>query len=339
MSNVGISVILPVYNAGNYLKTAVNSILTQDFSNFELILVDDGSSDGSSELCDQYANEDSRVVVIHQHNGGICNARNSALKRANGEYIAFSDHDDEYLPGFLKHAYEEARRNNADLVKVGKKEYIINCTKVQRVMASTLSYSVLDRTQIRKNYFSLVDNRTLDCVWDGLYKRDVLKKNNICFDEHYKHGGEDIDFNQRFIRYTNTMVTINHCYYLHYIRKGFSTSSKFCEDNIFMFERKLLSITETIKALQISLEKNKFNYTYLLFRQYVVNVCAYYSNQQLGLSFKDRCHALAKVRESEFYQKFCDCQLVARFMKHSVKYGVLYFLYKYRLYNLILRLF
>ena len=120
---IKVSVIMPVYNSGEYLQTAVDSILSQSLKDIELILVDDGSTDGSSEKCDEYAKKDKRVVVIHQRNGGICNARNAALKIARGEYIGFSDHDDEYVPGYLEHAYREAMEHDADLVKVGKREY------------------------------------------------------------------------------------------------------------------------------------------------------------------------------------------------------------------------
>ena len=80
-----ISIIMPVYNSGKYLSTAVDSILNQSFKEIELILVDDGSTDGSSEKCDEYARKDSRVVVIHQKNGGICNARNTALNMAKAK--------------------------------------------------------------------------------------------------------------------------------------------------------------------------------------------------------------------------------------------------------------
>lgn len=339
MNEVKISVILPVFNAGKYLRTAVGCILSQDFRELELILVDDGSTDGSSEICDQYAVEDSRVIVIHQHNGGICNARNAALKKARGEYIAFSDHDDEYLPGFLKNAYEQACDHHADMVKVGKKEYIIDGTRIQRTMENRLQYDILDRSRIKEEYFSLVDSRTLDCVWDGLYKRDLLIRNELWFDEEYKHGGEDIDFNQRFLRYTNILVTINHCFYLHYIRRGFSTSSKFCITNNLMFDKKIAVIEKTINYLQIPLDDNKFEYTYLLFRQYIVNVCAYYSSRQLSMSRRDKRQALARVRESRFYKRFCDNQSVLKFLVRNIKYGILYFFYKYKFYDFVLRLF
>ena len=123
-NNIKVSVIMPVYNSGEYLKTAVESILNQSLKEIELILVDDGSTDGSSERCDEYAAKDSRVVVIHQKNGGICNARNAALKIARGEYIGFSDHDDEYLPGLLENAYDRIVKDDSDVLKYCKKELI-----------------------------------------------------------------------------------------------------------------------------------------------------------------------------------------------------------------------
>ena len=117
--SVKISVIMPVYNSGEYLKTAVESILSQSLREIELILVDDGSTDGSSERCDEFATSDERVKVIHQKNAGICAARNVALRIAKGEYLAFSDHDDEYLPGLLEDSLNFALENHLDIVKYG----------------------------------------------------------------------------------------------------------------------------------------------------------------------------------------------------------------------------
>lgn len=119
-NKIKVSVIMPVYNSGEYLQTAVDSILSQSLKDIELILVDDGSTDGSSEKCEECAKKDKRVVVIHQRNGGICNARNAALKIARGEYIGFSDHDDEYLPGLLEDNYKLCITQNLDFVKFCK---------------------------------------------------------------------------------------------------------------------------------------------------------------------------------------------------------------------------
>ena len=112
-----VSVVMPVYNARKYIEKAIESVLHQTYAQFELILVDDGATDGSGEVCDRYAKQDSRVVVIHQKNGGISKARNRALHIASGKYIAFCDHDDEMLPRNLENAVTAMETQQADMVK------------------------------------------------------------------------------------------------------------------------------------------------------------------------------------------------------------------------------
>jgi glycosyltransferase involved in cell wall biosynthesis len=112
-----ISVLVPVYNAENVLKNCVDSILSQSYKDFELILLDDGSTDNSLNLCKEYAQMDSRVVVIHKENGGIASARNMLLDVAKGEYIIFSDNDDFYLPNTFEIFINEAISTGADIVQ------------------------------------------------------------------------------------------------------------------------------------------------------------------------------------------------------------------------------
>ena len=102
---------MPVYNSKKFLEKAICSVLNQSLKEIELILVDDGSSDGSSEICDEFAQKDNRVIVIHQKNKGICGARNIGLKNAQGDYIMFIDNDDEIK-------FQE----DLDYVKINKKE-------------------------------------------------------------------------------------------------------------------------------------------------------------------------------------------------------------------------
>ena len=89
-----ISIIIPVYNSGEYLQTCLDSIVGQTYKNLEIILIDDGSTDGSAEVCDDYAQKDSRIICIHQSNGGVSKARNRGLEIARGAYIHFPDSDD-----------------------------------------------------------------------------------------------------------------------------------------------------------------------------------------------------------------------------------------------------
>ncbi len=111
-----ISIIVPVYKAEKYLHRCVDSILAQTFTDFELLLIDDGSPDSSGEICDQYASVDSRVRVFHKPNGGVSSARQCGLDNAQGEYTIHADPDDWVEPDMLQELYAEAKRSNADMV-------------------------------------------------------------------------------------------------------------------------------------------------------------------------------------------------------------------------------
>ena len=107
-----ISVIIPVYNIDPYLKKCIDSVLNQHFADFELLLVDDGSTDNSGEICDIYAQKDSRVRVFHQRNAGVSTVRNNGLENAIGKYIAFVDSDDYVLPDYLRDLYNSLSDDN-----------------------------------------------------------------------------------------------------------------------------------------------------------------------------------------------------------------------------------
>ena len=118
-----ISVIVPVYNAQDYLRYCVDSILTQSHTNFELILVDDGATDDSPHICDEYAAQDSRVHVIHQENGGIAKAQNTGLDAAAGDYIAFADNDDILDRHNLEYLLHALETTGADMSKARWRQF------------------------------------------------------------------------------------------------------------------------------------------------------------------------------------------------------------------------
>ena len=113
------SVIVPVYNVEKYLKECVDSILGQSFSDFELILVDDGSPDNCPAICDEYAKKDEHVKVIHKPNGGVSSARNAGIQMARGEYILFCDSDDFYLDTAFEKIHYNLIQFNADILCFG----------------------------------------------------------------------------------------------------------------------------------------------------------------------------------------------------------------------------
>ena len=113
---IKISVIIPVYNCKMYLRQCIESVINQDEKNIEIILVDDGSTDGSSSICEEYAKKDKRITFVHKKNEGVSVARNVGLKNAKGKYIAFVDADDYINPKTYSKAFEHMEKNNLDLL-------------------------------------------------------------------------------------------------------------------------------------------------------------------------------------------------------------------------------
>ena len=169
-----VSVIVPVYKAEKYLHRCVDSILAQTFTDFELLLVDDGSPDRSGAICDQYAAADPRVRVFHKPNGGVSSARNLGIEKANGEWLMFVDADDEICPMTLEICISKSVENCLDILQFSftrSREYTFN-NENEGVVYDSLSY-------IKKRDY-------LVYVWGSIIKTSIIKLNNIRFDVNIK---------------------------------------------------------------------------------------------------------------------------------------------------------
>lgn len=143
-----ISVIVPVYKVEPYLRECVDSILAQTFTDFELILIDDGSPDNCGIICDEYAERDNRIIVIHQENGGLSAARNSGLDVAKGEYVTFIDSDDVVSPLYLNHLYNNIIEKKCDIVSLKQVDFnrdslSINYKSISKAFVMTGKESVI----------------------------------------------------------------------------------------------------------------------------------------------------------------------------------------------------
>ena len=161
-----ISIVVPVYKVEAYLNRCVDSILAQTFTDFELILVDDGSPDNCGKICDEYAEKDKRIKVIHQENGGLSAARNAGIEIAQGEWITFIDSDDWIHPSYLRVLYEAVTANGAD-VSVGRYKEVYD----EDVDNGAINPDI---TMVNTEEF-WVNNRTNATVaWGKLYKRSFF---------------------------------------------------------------------------------------------------------------------------------------------------------------------
>lgn len=178
--NQTVSVIVPVYNVAQYLSQCVSSILSQDYGDLEVILIDDGSTDASGEICDQYAAKDSRVRVIHQKNGGAAAAKNAGLRLASGDYLAFADSDDYMEPGAYGFLMKTLLETNADAVQGSFREVYRNRAEEQHVQEETLEgYDYLLR--FPKDFSCAL-------LWNKLYRRAIFE--GVFFEEGHKIDDE-----------------------------------------------------------------------------------------------------------------------------------------------------
>ena len=164
---------MPVYKAENYLSRCIDSILKQTFSDFELILIDDGSPDKSGKICDEYASNDKRLIVIHQENQGVSKTRQRGLETAIGEYVIHADPDDWVEPDWLETLYQEAEHTKADMV----------ICDFERVYKDKNIYYSQKPTSLKKEDVleDFVSGRTWGPCWNKLIRRECFQKYSISF--------------------------------------------------------------------------------------------------------------------------------------------------------------
>ncbi|MCR5269279.1 MAG: glycosyltransferase [Lachnospiraceae bacterium] len=272
-TNLSVSVIMPVYNSAEYLADAVDSILLQTFPNFELILVDDGSTDGSGTLCDEMAHKDSRILVIHKENGGICSARNAGLDAATGEYVAFCDNDDKYLPDLLHDNIALAKEHNADVVRFKRLKIARKADgRLVKTSDELKTFAVLTgREEIGKNY-RLVRSSFLG-VWTGLYRREMIRRFRIRFPEFMKYGQEDGYFNYECYSHASCIVLNPRIYYYWMQREEHSTTGRFHKN---LIESMIHNMRKEWKLLEdLDVYSNQPDCFYQCVRNCLVQVFAY----------------------------------------------------------------
>lgn len=214
-----ISVIVPIYKVEKYLCRCVDSILNQTFTDFELILVDDGSPDNCGKICDEYESKDNRIYVIHKENGGLSDARNAGLDYATGQYIIFVDSDDFIESDLLEKAYNTIRKGY-DIVSYG-----FNVIGVDGNI-SAIAHSEAGkefRFEKQADYLNFILKIFINygvgwAAWSRIYRRDIIQKYNIRFEDNSKIFAEDMYFNLCYLAHIKTMYTMKENPYNYLLR-------------------------------------------------------------------------------------------------------------------------
>lgn len=211
-----VSIIVPVFNAGKYLERCIDSILNQEYRDFELLLADDGSTDGSGEICDIYAAKDSRVQVIHKKNTGVSDSRNICMDKAQGIYLQFLDSDDWITPDATRLFVRAAKENNCDMV----------IADFYRVVGDRVSpkgdideEGVLTREEFAEHMMENPADFYYGVIWNKLYRRELVEKYHLRMDENISWC-EDFMFNLEYMRHAEVIYALNTPIYYYVKTKG-----------------------------------------------------------------------------------------------------------------------
>lgn len=228
MNNELISIIVPVYNVEKYLEKCVDSIINQTYKNLEIILVDDGSPDNSGKMCDELAKKDSRIKVYHKENGGLSDARNYGVQKAQGTYVGFVDSDDYIHEKMYEELYKAIKKSGTQIVECG----------VTRVYKNSLRphyegedyFLVLDKKEYLKEF--LVNKRLYGSAWCKLLHIDLAKKIEFPVGKVY----EDTFYTLELLKNVDKYTLISGNYYYYYMRENSITTRPFSQKDMDFIE-------------------------------------------------------------------------------------------------------
>lgn len=263
------SIIIPVYNVENYIAPCIESILCQSVSDWELLLVDDGSTDKSGIICDEYAGKDNRIRVFHQENSGVSCARNLGIEKAQGKYISFVDADDWIAPNYLDVISKQI--DDYDILFIG---FIFEYEDGSTMQVSTVDLEasqVCDKEECMLHLQSNATGYNLFCyTWNKVFKSDVIKTNKIAFLKDVKYGEDEL-FTLAYCLCAHSIKAISTPIYHYRQRPGSLTHQA---DTLLSVKRKYPELLRLIPFIQTKSLKKKWHR------------CAYHTLQDIGKKTK-----------------------------------------------------
>lgn len=321
-----VSVIIPIFNAEKYLRKCVDSVLAQTLDDFEIILVDDGSTDGSPNICDEYAKRPN-VTAIHQMNSGASCARNAGIMNATGEYIAFVDADDYIVPQMYEEMYRVAKEAEVDIVFCNFVTIDENGENEMKGISYMPADEKLNNSKMRKLLCKEESYRMLWFPWKSIYRKSLILNYSIVFQNG--NIGEDTLFNLNAILYAKNCWFIDKAYYYYVqvrgsITRGGGYKSNFYQGmNSYYITRKAILEKHHLAEYQDSLYR--YNMTH--------SIVMILSNEKNNPgSFVERIRTLKEIRNTELAEETFENADV-RMIHSRIRWGVM--LLKYRFYVLL----
>ncbi len=248
-----ISVIVPIFNAARHLERCLNSLIGQTLKNIEIICINDGSTDGSSDILKSYAAADTRITIINQANSGQSAARNAGIKRASGQYIGFVDADDYVDSDFYEKLYQNASESDAEIIQASTRRTGNRRTKIQKHQPLDIS-----------DFATAVKKLNHGAVWDKIFHTEMIKRNHISFIEGYIY--EDNLFVVQALWFGKKMKIINTTCY-NYIFNSQSTTTDPQKEQ----KRQKDSLAVAAMIIDFARQKNMSNTEIKQLRHFILN--------------------------------------------------------------------
>lgn len=278
MKNDLISVIIPIYKVEEYLRQCIESVIGQTYKNLEIILVDDGSPDNCGKICDEYAERDKRIKVIHKENGGLSSARNAGLDIATGEYISFIDSDDYVANNFIETLYTLSIENKADVVECDFVRFEEEVELFNDVKKEIVRYS---STEMQKRIYSDLCIRTV-VVWNKLYKKCIYDKLRFPVG---KINEDEFTTYKAFDKTSKKIVTTNEALYYYRYNENSIMGKKFNEKRLDVLDayeerKEYFKSRKNDLLYEITVEKyqNLLKKCYILTKESIENPNKYLKN-------------------------------------------------------------
>lgn len=300
---VSISVIMPIYNTAPYLERAVRSIMEQTAGNWELILVDDASTDGSGALCDRLAGEDARVRVLHlAQNSGLSRARNEGMAQASGEYLMFMDSDDWVEANLLEMLESVITDAAPQMVVWGVTEEYYDrdgclCqTRLVRVEPQTLNSAM----EIRRCALELERKTLLGYAWNKLYERAMIENLSVAFEETPLI--EDILFNLSLLPVLEQVVMLDQTPYHYARRPSGSLTGRYLPDYYPLLMRRVQVMLEMYRGW--GMEEEALKWLSHVYRRCVLSAIQRLYDPRAALKGRDRASFMKELFASELFETF-----------------------------------
>ena len=303
--------------------------MNQTFKDFELIIIDDGSTDDSREICKKHAKNDSRIKLITKKNGGTWAARNRGIDESIGKYIIFLDCDDWYEPNLFEKMYESIKENDVDLVISGQTNVFVdeNGEVIRRTTVLPKEQNFKSKGEILGNYILLRKEEIGDTLWNKIYKSEIIKKYNLKF-ENYKRG-EDTIFNANYYQKIDTCNVISQTLYNYRIENVNPVWLKYSENYLDIVKSENDTIVAKLKDWgKYSEDAREYQATHFTYRiiEYFYKIT--YSKSFLNLgnkieqksTLKSKCQAIINLLDNEeVIKNLEDAKVIGKFHKVLIK--------------------